>query len=63
MDTWIKTFRNAKTVKGESRVLIPGDPEREAEERNIREGITLVPAVIEDLKVIAAELGLNFREE
>jgi LDH2 family malate/lactate/ureidoglycolate dehydrogenase len=62
MDEWIRTFRGAKPIKGETRVMIPGDPEREAEERNGKEGIRLVPAVASDIKVIAAELGLTFRE-
>jgi LDH2 family malate/lactate/ureidoglycolate dehydrogenase len=34
MDEWIETFRSAKPAPGHERVLIPGDPEREAEERN-----------------------------
>jgi L-2-hydroxycarboxylate dehydrogenase (NAD+) len=62
MDEWIRTFRNAKPAKGETRVLVPGDPEREAEERYLRDGIKLVPAVVEDLKVIANEAGLKFEE-
>jgi LDH2 family malate/lactate/ureidoglycolate dehydrogenase len=60
MDEWIRTFRGAKPAKGETRVLIPGDPEREAEAKNRREGIKLVPAVIEDLKTVARELGICF---
>jgi LDH2 family malate/lactate/ureidoglycolate dehydrogenase len=60
MDHWIRTFRNAKPSKGEERVLIPGDPEREAEQKYMREGIILVPAVVHDLKGIAAELGIRF---
>mgnify|MGYP001770981739 FL=1 len=32
MDKWIKRFRSAKTIKGQEKVLIPGDPEREMEE-------------------------------
>jgi len=62
MDQWIRTFRNAKPIKGETRVLIPGDPEREAEEINRKSGINLVPAVADDLRTLAATLGLEFRE-
>ncbi len=29
MDHWIRGFRNAKTIDGEEKVLVPGDPERE----------------------------------
>jgi L-2-hydroxycarboxylate dehydrogenase (NAD+) len=61
MDEWITTFRNAKPAGGQTRVLVPGDPEREAEEKYRREGIRLVPAVVEDLKAIAAEQGMEFR--
>jgi len=63
MDHWIRTFRNAKPAKGEERVYIPGDPEREAEERFRKEGIKLVPAVEQDLRGIAAELGMDFPGE
>jgi L-2-hydroxycarboxylate dehydrogenase (NAD+) len=60
MDEWIETFRSAKPAKGQERVLIPGDPEREAEERNMRDGIKLVPAIREDLKEIAKILEIDF---
>lgn len=60
MDHWIRTFRSAKPAKGETEVLIPGDPERRAEEMNRKSGISLVPAVVEELKAVAAELGLQF---
>jgi LDH2 family malate/lactate/ureidoglycolate dehydrogenase len=63
MDEWITTFRSSLPAEGEERVLIPGDPEREAEERIRREGIKLVPAVIDDLVKIAAELGIEFSRE
>lgn len=60
MDEWIETFRSSKPSREETRVVIPGDPERIAAERIMREGIHLVPAVGKDLSEIAAELGLKF---
>jgi L-2-hydroxycarboxylate dehydrogenase (NAD+) len=60
MDEWIETFKSAKPAKGQERVLIPGDPEREAEERIMAEGIKLVPAIKDDLLAIAVEMGVEF---
>jgi L-2-hydroxycarboxylate dehydrogenase (NAD+) len=60
MDEWIETFRSAKPAEGCDRVLIPGDPEREYEEKTKREGIDLVPAIREDLVIIAKELSVDF---
>ena len=60
IDNWITTFRNARPAEGETAVLIPGDPEREAERKHRKEGIKLVPAVEAELKDIAGELGLTF---
>jgi len=60
MDEWIETFRLAKPAVGQEGVLIPGDPEREAEEINTRDGIKLVPAIKDDLVAIAKELGIEF---
>ena len=60
MDEWIKIFRSAIPVEGQVRVLIPGDPERAAEEQIMRDGIKLVPAIREELKEIAKELKIDF---
>jgi L-2-hydroxycarboxylate dehydrogenase (NAD+) len=60
MDEWITTFRSAQPVDGQKCVLIPGDPEREAEERNMRDGIKLVPAIRQDMLEIARELQIAF---
>ena len=60
MDKWIETFRSAKPAEGQERILIPGDPEREAESRIMREGIKLVPAIRNDLVVVARELNIDF---
>lgn len=61
MDEWISTFRTAKPGEGQERVLIPGDPEREAEKRNRKDGIKLVPAIKDDLIAISKELNISFK--
>jgi L-2-hydroxycarboxylate dehydrogenase (NAD+) len=60
MDEWIETFRSAEPVNGEEKVIIPGDPEREAEKKIMKDGIKLVPAIKEDLMKIADLLQLEF---
>lgn len=60
MDEWIKVFRSAKPAVDQEKVLIPGDPEREATDKHLKEGIRLVPAIRDDLRAIAAEMGIDF---
>jgi L-2-hydroxycarboxylate dehydrogenase (NAD+) len=60
MDEWIRTFRMALPAEGQERVLIPGDPEREAEARIMKDGIKLVPAIKKDLEDIAKVLEIPF---
>jgi L-2-hydroxycarboxylate dehydrogenase (NAD+) len=60
MDEWITTFRKAKPAPGREKVIIPGDPEREKEERIKAEGISILPAIAKDMKEIAVELGIEF---
>ncbi len=49
MDRWITTFREAQTVAGQERVLIPGDPERMTEAQRRQNGVPLLAPVVEDL--------------
>lgn len=50
MDKWINRFRSAKTIPGQDKVLIPGDPEREMELERMKNGIPLLQPVIDDLR-------------
>jgi LDH2 family malate/lactate/ureidoglycolate dehydrogenase len=59
MDTWIGRFRSAKTVSGEQKVLIPGDPEREMEAHRRQNGIPLLQAVVEDLQLVGEKFGIS----
>lgn len=62
MDNWIKRFRNAKTVQGEKKVLIPGDPEREMEKERKGKGIPLLEVVVNDLKALGERFGAELKE-
>lgn len=59
MDHWIQGFRNAKTVPGQEKVLVPGDPERESETDRMSKGIPLLEAVVNDLKEVGAKFGVT----
>ncbi len=60
MDKWIFRFRNTKTVAGQEKVLIPGDPEREIEKERMQNGIPLLPAVVADLKGLSIKFNVPF---
>src|SRR5687768_6482486 len=48
MDNWINRFRQAKTIEGQEKVLIPGDPERETSDERTKNGIPLNAKVVQD---------------
>ncbi len=60
MDHWIQGFRNAKTIPGEEKVLVPGDPEREFEAERSEKGIPLLDAVVADLESLGAKLSIKW---
>ena len=59
MDNWIHRFRNATPAEGYDKVLIPGDPEREMEAIRMQNGIPIVAAVVDDLKLVGEKLGVR----
>ena len=60
MDKWITRFRNSKTIPGQEKVIIPGDPEREMEVERMQNGIPLLPAVVADLEALSKKFEVVF---
>ena len=61
IDHWIEVFRNTKPTPGHDAVLIPGDPEHEAETIRSKEGIPVIQAVVDELIKISKETGIEFK--
>lgn len=60
VDEYIRVFRATKPAPGTNGPLIPGDPERRAEQERRDKGVPLVPSVIEELRDISLKTGLPF---
>jgi len=60
IDDWITEFRNTKPAKGTKGPLIPGDPERLAEEERGSKGIPLIRAVRDELMDVSKRTGVPF---
>ena len=61
MDKWIETFRSATPTKENDRVLIPGDPERQAEKENNNKPINLNEKLTLQIKSICKKYGVDFK--
>lgn len=60
IDHWIEVFRKTKPAPGHEAVLIPGDPEHEAEKIRAKNGVPVIEAVVNDLKEIAQMTKVGF---
>jgi LDH2 family malate/lactate/ureidoglycolate dehydrogenase len=59
VDEFARTLRATRPAPGTSGPLVPGDPEREAqEERDVR-GVPVLAAVLEDLREISRQTGVG----
>lgn len=58
LDNWIERFSNAKTIHADQKVIIPGQPEVEAEKERMLNGIPLIDDVCKDLNEVAEKLGV-----
>jgi LDH2 family malate/lactate/ureidoglycolate dehydrogenase len=61
IDDWIRVFRSTKPAPGTNGPLIPGDPEREAEEVRAREGVPVLKSVVAELLDISQKTGIPFQ--
>ncbi len=60
IDDYVQTLRKTKPAPSTHGPLIPGDPEREAEQINREQGIELVMPVVEELRDISQKTGIPF---
>lgn len=58
IDEWIHTMRGTKPLPGVQEVFIPGDPERQAYQIRIKQGIPVNKEVVASLKNIADHTGI-----
>ena len=59
MDNWIHRFKSASTSDPDQKVIIPGEPELEAEVERRKYGIPIVEAVLADLNGLAERFGIE----
>lgn len=59
IDHWVQTMRATRPQPGFDRVLIPGDPEREAMDERISTGIPIIEPVLRDLEEISRKTGVS----
>jgi LDH2 family malate/lactate/ureidoglycolate dehydrogenase len=59
LDNWITRFKAASTINPNQKVIIPGEPELEAEADRKLNGIPLVDAVVNDLNGLAEKFNLS----
>ena len=59
LDNWIERFKSSATIDPDQKVIIPGEPEMEAEADRKINGIPLVDAVVKDLNELAVRFGMN----
>jgi LDH2 family malate/lactate/ureidoglycolate dehydrogenase len=59
LDNWIHRFKSSATIDPNRKVIIPGEPELEAEADRKINGIPLVDGVVRDLNEIAVKFGMD----
>src|SRR6185436_20265238 len=57
IDDVIRTLRGTRPAPGTNGPLLPGDPERQAEQVRRRDGVPLPASVVQQLRGVAARTG------
>jgi L-2-hydroxycarboxylate dehydrogenase (NAD+) len=60
IDEFVRTLRATRPAAGTEAVLVPGDPERVAENERLQRGVPLLPPVVDDLREISRQTGVAF---
>ena len=60
VDEYVRVFRATKPAPGTNGPLIPGDPERQAEQIRREKGVPLIPPVVDELRDISRKTGIPF---
>ena len=60
VDDWVRTIRGTRPAAGTSGPMIPGDPNRRAEETRRVEGVPVILPVVEQLRRLSAASGVPF---
>jgi len=59
MDNWIARFKQAEPISPHQPVIIPGEPEQQAEQQRKQEGIPIIEDVWMDLRQLAIQLAID----
>jgi LDH2 family malate/lactate/ureidoglycolate dehydrogenase len=59
IDQWIRRFKTATPINEDQKVVIPGEPEYEAEEINSKNGVPVNDKVLEDLAILAERFKIE----
>lgn len=59
LDNWVARFKSASPIDPNQKVIIPGEPEYEAEIDRRKNGIPIVDAVVKDLNELAEKLKVS----
>jgi L-2-hydroxycarboxylate dehydrogenase (NAD+) len=60
VDDWVRTMRATRPAAGTAGPLIPGDPNRRAEEARRADGVPVIRPVVDALRQVAVRTGVPF---